>query len=93
MTHSLQTTLAGVQASCALALPRPPAPRRLPARCFKPPRARPAPALSRCCSTSGHSLAGETVATAMIRHLLPLATLLTPNLAEASALLGESVAD
>ena len=39
-------------------------------------------------STSGHSLADGTVASALICHLMPLATVITPNLPEASALLG-----
>ena len=39
-------------------------------------------------STSGHSLADGSVAGALIRHLMPLATIVTPNLPEASALLG-----
>ena len=39
-------------------------------------------------STSGHSLADGTVASALISHLMPLATVVTPNLPEASALLG-----
>jgi hydroxymethylpyrimidine/phosphomethylpyrimidine kinase len=40
-------------------------------------------------STSGHSLAGGDVAGALVQHLTPLATLVTPNIPEASALLGE----
>ena len=39
-------------------------------------------------STSGHSLAETDVCAAIREHLLPLATVLTPNIAEASALLG-----
>lgn len=39
-------------------------------------------------STSGHALTETSVPGAMLRHLAPLATLLTPNLPEASALLG-----
>jgi hydroxymethylpyrimidine/phosphomethylpyrimidine kinase len=40
-------------------------------------------------STSGHSLARREVAAALTRHLLPLATLVTPNIPEAEMLLGE----
>jgi hydroxymethylpyrimidine/phosphomethylpyrimidine kinase len=40
-------------------------------------------------STSGHSLAKESVCAALKQHLIPLATMITPNLAEAQALLGE----
>lgn len=40
-------------------------------------------------STSGHSLAGSEVGAALMAHLLPLAVLVTPNIPEASALLGE----
>ncbi len=39
-------------------------------------------------STSGHSLAGSDVGAALIKHLFPLATVITPNLPEASGLLG-----
>ncbi|EFJ50063.1 hypothetical protein VOLCADRAFT_89047 [Volvox carteri f. nagariensis] len=39
-------------------------------------------------STSGHSLAEGGVAAALLRDLLPLATLATPNIPEAEALLG-----
>ncbi|MEW5307449.1 MAG: hypothetical protein WDW36_009844 [Sanguina aurantia] len=39
-------------------------------------------------STSGHSLAGSEVGAALMAHLLPLAVLVTPNIPEASALLG-----
>ncbi|GAX85128.1 hypothetical protein CEUSTIGMA_g12548.t1 [Chlamydomonas eustigma] len=39
-------------------------------------------------STSGHALADGSVAQALLRDLMPLATLVTPNLPEASALLG-----
>lgn len=39
-------------------------------------------------STSGHELAGQGVARALLDTLLPLATLATPNIPEASALLG-----
>ncbi|KXZ50218.1 hypothetical protein GPECTOR_17g855 [Gonium pectorale] len=39
-------------------------------------------------STSGHSLAEGGVAAALLRSLLPLATLATPNIPEAEALLG-----
>lgn len=39
-------------------------------------------------ATSGDSLAGSEVAQALKTHLFPLATLITPNLPEASALLG-----
>lgn len=41
-------------------------------------------------STSGHSLAGSEVGAALMTHLLPLAMLVTPNIPEASALLGET---
>ncbi|KAF5829310.1 Phosphomethylpyrimidine kinase-domain-containing protein [Dunaliella salina] len=41
-------------------------------------------------STSGHALAEDSVAKALLRHLTPLATLITPNIPEASALLGGS---
>jgi hydroxymethylpyrimidine/phosphomethylpyrimidine kinase len=40
-------------------------------------------------STSGHSLAAGEVVAALKQHLIPLATLITPNLIEAAALLGE----
>lgn len=43
-------------------------------------------------STSGHSLAESSVAAALLRHLTPLATLITPNIPEASALLGKGAA-
>ena len=39
-------------------------------------------------ATSGDSLAGSEVAHALKTHLFPLATIITPNLPEASALLG-----
>lgn len=39
-------------------------------------------------ATSGDSLASNDVAEAMKQHLFPLATVITPNLPEASALLG-----
>lgn len=39
-------------------------------------------------STSGHSLAAAEVMGAMVLELFPLATLITPNIPEASALLG-----
>ena len=39
-------------------------------------------------ATSGDSLAGCEVAQALKTHLFPLATIITPNLPEASALLG-----
>ena len=39
-------------------------------------------------ATSGHSLAEADAVQAMRDHLLPLATVVTPNLPEASALLG-----
>ena len=39
-------------------------------------------------ATSGDSLAGSEVAEALKTHLFPLATIITPNLPEASALLG-----
>jgi hypothetical protein len=42
-------------------------------------------------STSGHSLAKESVCAALKQHLIPLATMITPNLAEAQALLGEQL--
>ena len=38
-------------------------------------------------ATSGDSLAANEVAAAMKEHLFPLATVITPNLPEASALL------
>ncbi len=40
-------------------------------------------------ATSGDSLAGEGVKSAMIEHLFPLCALLTPNLPEAEVLCGE----
>lgn len=43
-------------------------------------------------ATSGDRLLAEDAVDTMIRRLLPLATLITPNLLEAAALLGESVA-
>ncbi len=42
-------------------------------------------------ASSGASLAGAGVAEAIVRHLFPLATLVTPNLAEAAALTGKEV--
>ena len=42
-------------------------------------------------ATSGDVLAADGVAAAMTEHLLPRATLVTPNLAEASVLAGRSV--
>jgi hydroxymethylpyrimidine/phosphomethylpyrimidine kinase len=39
-------------------------------------------------STSGHSMAGDDALQAMKAALLPVADVLTPNLSEASALLG-----
>ena len=39
-------------------------------------------------ATSGDSLADSEVAEALKSHLFPLATIITPNLPEASALLG-----
>ena len=39
-------------------------------------------------STSGASLASSAAANAIVKELLPLATVVTPNLAEVSALLG-----
>jgi hydroxymethylpyrimidine kinase/phosphomethylpyrimidine kinase/thiamine-phosphate diphosphorylase len=42
-------------------------------------------------STSGHALAGDCVAAAMVSDLLPLAALVTPNIPEAEALLGGRV--
>lgn len=44
-------------------------------------------------STSGHALAEDSVAKALLRHLTPLAALITPNIPEASALLGERLQD
>jgi hydroxymethylpyrimidine/phosphomethylpyrimidine kinase len=41
-------------------------------------------------ATSGDTLAGEGVAEAIIRHLLPLATLITPNLSETAALASQA---
>ncbi|MEJ0091948.1 MAG: bifunctional hydroxymethylpyrimidine kinase/phosphomethylpyrimidine kinase [Methylocella sp.] len=41
-------------------------------------------------ATSGDALAASDVGPAMIRHLFPLATLVTPNLAEAAALSGHA---
>lgn len=38
------------------------------------------------CATSGASLGGDDTAQAMIAHLFPVATLITPNLDEASLL-------
>jgi hydroxymethylpyrimidine/phosphomethylpyrimidine kinase len=43
-------------------------------------------------ATSGDSLATSDTATAIMRHLLPLATLITPNIPEAERLLGCAVA-
>jgi hydroxymethylpyrimidine kinase/phosphomethylpyrimidine kinase len=43
-------------------------------------------------ATSGASLASAGVAEAIVRHLFPLATLVTPNLPEAAALSGNEVA-
>jgi hydroxymethylpyrimidine/phosphomethylpyrimidine kinase len=43
-------------------------------------------------STSGHSLAGDGVTVAMREHLLPHATVVTPNTDEAAALLGAAPA-
>lgn len=42
-------------------------------------------------ATSGDALAASDVGPAMIRHLFPLATLVTPNLAEAAALSGHTI--
>ena len=39
-------------------------------------------------STSGHSLADGSVASTLISALIPLATIVTPNIPETSALLG-----
>ena len=39
-------------------------------------------------ATSGDSLAGAEVAAAIVRHLFPLATVVTPNIPEASVMLG-----
>jgi hypothetical protein len=44
-------------------------------------------------STSGHSLAESDVCQALQERLLPLASVVTPNLSEASALLGEHLLD
>jgi hydroxymethylpyrimidine kinase/phosphomethylpyrimidine kinase len=44
-------------------------------------------------ATSGDRLAGHDVATALRAELLPLASLVTPNLAEAEALTGRAVRD
>ena len=45
-------------------------------------------------ATSGDSLAGSEVAQALKQHLFPIATVITPNLPEASALLdGRTVDD
>ena len=44
-------------------------------------------------ATSGDSLADSEVAEAMKAHLFPLATVITPNLPEASALLGNQRVD
>ena len=43
-------------------------------------------------ATSGHALADETAAAAIVEHLVPLATLVTPNLDEAARLTGLEVA-
>ncbi len=42
-------------------------------------------------STSGHSLGSGEVAAALLRHLAPVAVLLTPNLGEAAVLTGKAV--
>lgn len=42
-------------------------------------------------ATTGASLSGSGVAEALVRHLFPLATLVTPNLAEAAVLTGKEV--
>jgi hydroxymethylpyrimidine/phosphomethylpyrimidine kinase len=44
-------------------------------------------------ATSGARLLEDAAVSALARHLLPLATLITPNLPEAEALLGRPVAD
>jgi hydroxymethylpyrimidine/phosphomethylpyrimidine kinase len=44
-------------------------------------------------ATSGARLLEDAAVTALVRRLLPLATLITPNLPEAEALLGHSVSD
>lgn len=44
------------------------------------------------CATSGHALSGAGTAEAIAKHLFPLATLVTPNLAEAAALSGHALA-
>jgi hydroxymethylpyrimidine/phosphomethylpyrimidine kinase len=41
-------------------------------------------------ATSGDSLAGADVADAIVERLFPLATVVTPNIAEASVMLGVS---
>ncbi len=46
-----------------------------------------------CIATSGHRLLDRDAEEVLLRRLVPLATLLTPNLAEASALLGHPVQD
>jgi hydroxymethylpyrimidine/phosphomethylpyrimidine kinase len=43
-------------------------------------------------ATSGDSLATSDTATAIMRHLLPLATLITPNISEAARLSGHVIA-
>ena len=43
-------------------------------------------------ATSGDSLATSDTATAIMRHLLPLVTLITPNLSEAARLSGQAIA-
>lgn len=42
-------------------------------------------------STSGHSLASNKVAEAIIQHLLPICSVLCPNIPEAEALLNQSI--
>lgn len=42
-------------------------------------------------TTSGHALSDETTAAAIVKHLFPLATLITPNLDEASIFLGRRI--
>ena len=41
-------------------------------------------------ATSGDSLAGNDVAAAIVEQLFPLATVVTPNIPEASVMLGKS---
>ncbi|GLC44016.1 hypothetical protein PLESTB_000220200 [Pleodorina starrii] len=73
-------------AANGLPLPSPPPPPPPPPS--PPPRLLPLVVDPVLVSTSGHSLAEGGVAAALLRELLPLATLATPNLPEAEALLG-----